>query len=74
MITDLYLGMYEFRYHSERLANGLGKAALLNIDLNSVIDEPYYAHLDESNSGSAWTDRPPNARIRVSTTYIYIYI
>ena len=53
------------RYHSERLSNGLGKTVPLFIVEGGVIEEPYFAHLDESNSGMRWTDRPPFARMRV---------
>jgi len=53
------------RYHSERLSNGLGKIVPLDIEPSALIEEPYYANLDGTNSGQRWTDRPPNTRIQV---------
>ena len=57
--------LYLFRYHSERLSNGLPRVVPFDLDYNHVIEEPYYANLDGTNSGQRWTDRLPNALIQV---------
>lgn len=70
---DLFqLSVTIFRYNAERLSNGLPRTVVFPVAQGAIIDQGYFAHLADSNSGLRWTDRISNVPFTVRVVFVIL--